>query len=320
MAAAPAAQAHRRGKARWRWWVGGALLVLIATPIAVLTLIAAGAIALPAQQAAIPTAAPRVVIQATATPRVIRATSTPQPVARATATPVPLPTSTARPAVNSTPLPPASPFYSGNCESFAQGWAEIHSSWRQNLVVFDGQMTSADEWADTACADVILGVPDWSSGEKQWGTSVHSQWWIKNDGDWIYFLVRVPASEMEAHAAAMYYFWPQPYVDHWEHSDGAVLAREDGPQDVYGWDDQAWYDDTDASPPGQNHTYGMSSQDASSTWFEFRKPLNSRDPYDWSWASGDTPHDTGSLVIGAWGHVGEEWLWVETDAALYLAG
>jgi len=171
---------------------------------------------------------------------------------------------------------------------------EIESSWLRNRVTLDGEMTTAQEWSDAVSVDLTLL-------EKHIGpATIPSRWWVKNDAEWLYLLARVPVAELEAYAAYIDYFWPYPYVGLWEHSDFGWVDQDDDTWDAYGWDEVRWYDDTLASPPGENNVEGAASKDGTYYWFEFRKALNSGDGYDWSWAPGETvgTGQTGDLLLG----------------------
>jgi hypothetical protein len=201
--------------------------------------------------------------------------------------------------------------------SDGSAWAEIESPWLRNRVTFDGRMTTAEEWSDAVCFDLTLREPDWSSGDLQWGDKIPSRWWIKNDAQWLYLFARVPVAELEAHLAAINYFWPYPH----EHSDAGWVEQEGDLFDGYGWDEENWSDDTSASPPGENNVQGVANKDATYHWFEFRKALASGDDYDWDWAAGKTVgSDDGHVLLGAWGAKAvDTWSWFEVSVLLHLS-
>ncbi|MBN1219629.1 MAG: hypothetical protein JXM69_11920 [Anaerolineae bacterium] len=89
-------------------------------------------------------------------------------------------------------------------------------------------------------------------------------------------------------------------MNQWGEEYEIYVYRQDGGS-LGGWDDERWYEDTQASPPGESNVAGAMSEDGTYVWFEFRKALNSGDDYDWSWRAGDTVPDVGEVWLGAWG-------------------
>jgi hypothetical protein len=124
----------------------------------------------------------------------------------------------------------------------------------------------------------------------------------------------VSRAEFDAYEASIAYFWPHPYTGLWEHSDGNVVDQDGYTRDLYGWDEKMFYDDTLASPAGQNNVEGAASRDATYSWFEFRKALDSGDGYDWSWAPGETQGDEGSLMLA----ISSESTWFKRNILLHL--
>jgi hypothetical protein len=165
----------------------------------------------------------------------------------------------------------------------------IASAWLSSEVLLDGKMTTEQEWSDATSLSLDLLEKDVGPA------TVSSQWWLKNDGEWLYLLARVPASELEAWGAYVDYFWS-------EQSDISWVDRGGAPWDAHAYnpDDGTWTSDPDAASPGTNDVEGAATLEDSSYWFEFRKALNSGDGYDWSLAPGDTfgTGQTGTLYLG----------------------
>jgi serine/threonine protein kinase len=185
-----------------------------------------------------------------------------------------------------------------HCLEFIQNDIDVRSAWLDFAVDLDGRITSDQEWSDTACLNVTLGEPNYVGDEKLWEGRVTSKWWIKNDDQWVYFLVGVHVKEASEPGAAVNYFWPLPYneVTGWEHSDGAWVDRDGETWDSHGWDEETWYADTQ-EPGGENNVEGMSAREPNYYWFEFRKPLDSGDRYDWSWTPGESIGEVGDLLL-----------------------
>ncbi|MEZ4868081.1 MAG: LamG-like jellyroll fold domain-containing protein [Caldilineaceae bacterium] len=163
-----------------------------------------------------------------------------------------------------------------SCVAIPSGIADIQSQWRTNEVTLDGRITNIDEWVDAGCFDLPMFK------EKSGPVRIHSRWWFKNDGDWLYLLARVPKAEIEALGVYIGYFWPYPYEGTWDYSDVGWLDKDNNTWDGYGWDETQFYGDTEVSPPGENNVEGAASTSPSYYWFEFRKALNSSDGRDWS--------------------------------------
>jgi hypothetical protein len=182
---------------------------------------------------------------------------------------------------------------SKSCQQAASGILDINSPWLSNDIILDGKISTAQEWLDAVCLDLAMDP-------SRTGTATLStRWWFKNDGRWLYLLARVPAASL-GDIAYISYFWPYPYVTHWEHSDTGSIDLNRNIFDGYGWNEVNWSDDILASPPGKTDVYGRTSSDATYRWFEFRKALNSGDDYDWDWASGQSFGTglNGDLLIG----------------------
>jgi outer membrane protein assembly factor BamD (BamD/ComL family) len=205
-----------------------------------------------------------------------------------------------------------------SCQSYTE-WEEIKVPWLKINVEPDGAMTGAEEWSDAICLNMTLKEPSWTGGEAE----ISSRWWLKNDDRWLYLSARVPVAALKDGASAskygafIYYFWPEwSEVSGWPHSDAGSVNQDGDTTDSYGWDDERWYNDVEASPRGENNVEGALSEDTNYLWFEFRKALDSRDGYDWSWSRGQKI-DMGSTILGMWGQTNTTWFII--DVKLYLA-
>jgi hypothetical protein len=208
-------------------------------------------------------------------------------------------------------IPPAS----------AQEWRiPITSNWLSNPVTLDGQKGSG-EWDDTPWQDVTLIQDRYGA----YGPgSTPARIWFKNDGTWLYVLVRVEwpeAVDKEWHGLFIDYYWFYWHT-HWDHSDGSGLifngtTLASYSTDAYGWDEVNWYDDVSAG--GQNNTQGAVTHDGTNYWFEFRKALNSDDGYDWALQAGGTyGTDPTSLMIAFAGN-GTEPYYATDNMLLHLS-
>lgn len=170
----------------------------------------------------------------------------------------------------------------------------VESAFLSQAVVVDGRISSADEWSDATCVDFRMHYsinatnPDFQ----------RVRWWVKNDRQDLYFLVRIPA-ELAARGAFVDYFWPE-YTGSWAHSDG-VYVNVDGEVFDHGqWDEMQWHEDEDLEPPGAINVEAANSREDDFYWFEIKRPLQSGDGNDWSLAPGQTvggnPYD--SFLIG----------------------
>ena len=178
----------------------------------------------------------------------------------------------------------------------------VESGWLTFPVTFDGKMTTAKEWSDTIPVD--LALLGWHGGP----ITVSARVWIKNDNTWLYLLYRVEWSAGDTDPLDRGYianFWdwigePPPL---WNQSDGSFIEFDGVKFDVYGWDETRWYNDTDASPSGENNVEGVATHDGTYYWFEFRKELNSGDGYDWGFTPGqiiETVSQVHDLLVGVW--------------------
>lgn len=192
---------------------------------------------------------------------------------------------------------------------------EVESSWARSEVILDGKMTTKEEWINTVSVDLTLV-------EKHVGpTKISSTCWFKNDGQWLYMLVRLPVEKLERPQGVwIAYLWPYrccPY----EHSDFSWVDSGGNTWDAYGLDIQTgrWLGDLEARPAGENNVEGKASCDGTYYWFEFRKELESGDDYDWSLSPGETIADsrTGELALGV--TLGDETTWCSRRILLRLA-
>jgi len=215
--------------------------------------------------------------------------------------PTPWPTATLRP--RNTPAAAVSL----SCQGPFEGWADLESAWLGQPVTLDGRITrAAEEWSDTPCVDLVLTNPEG-------GHSIASTWWLKNDSQWLYLLARLPIAEGEVSSVQIDCFWPR-WENGWRYSDSGWIDQDNNSRDSYGWDEERWYDDIEASPAGRDDVQGAATADGTYLWFEWRKPLDSGDGYDWAWAPGDTiAADESSLLIGAWDGV-----WHQINISLRL--
>jgi multiple sugar transport system substrate-binding protein len=192
----------------------------------------------------------------------------------------------------------------GSCRLVTSFEAEIDSPWLRNVVTLDGRLTTVDEWSDAACVDLVLTTRH--SPGPTGSESVLTRWWIKNDGEWVYLLARVPAGS-EVHGAYIAQFWGE-YGPPWDYSDEAWIDRDGIADDGYGWNDEEWFSDAEASPPGQNNAEGAVTAESDYVWFEFRKALHAGDGYDWDWAPGDVIVD--NLMVGIVSDTGAGWHYI----------
>jgi hypothetical protein len=163
---------------------------------------------------------------------------------------------------------------SKSCQKATSGILNINSPWLGTEIILDGKITTAQEWSDAVCLDLTMDQP------RVGPATLSSRWWFKNDGQWLYLLVRVPTVASFGDTAYIDYFW--------EHSDLGGIDLDGHSFDSYGYNDPNWSDDILALPPGENNVKGGASGDTTYRWFEFKKALNSGDGYDWNWAPGQT--------------------------------
>ena len=81
----------------------------------------------------------------------------------------------------------------------------ISSAYLQHAVTLDARLTTPQEWAESTPVD--LTVSRWFQGE----ASTTGRWWLKNDDQWLYLLVRIewPANDTDGDDGGQIdYFWP----------------------------------------------------------------------------------------------------------------
>lgn len=178
------------------------------------------------------------------------------------------------------------------CYTDSEQWnfLQFDSPFISEEIVIDGQISSKPEWADAFCMDILMF--EW--GNIQNGDIRNARWWVQNDEQDIYFLVRVEKYPW-LKGVAVNYFWPK-YTGTWEHSDGAYIGVNGYYQDSANWDETHWYDDLEMSPPGTLDMAAATSEDDVYYWFEIKKSLDSGDSYDWALepedAIGNSSHDS----------------------------
>ena len=161
-------------------------------------------------------------------------------------------------------------------------------------VEIDGEVSSEEEWADAACADLRMhyGINPLNSNYQR------IRWWVQNNETNLFFLVRIP-SDLAIRGVFADYFWPE-YIGTWEHTDG-VYVRINGEIFDWGlWDESIWHSDEEMDPPGTVDAEAATIEDGDYYWVEFSRPLNSGDSNDWVLEPGQTignnPYD--SFLIG----------------------
>ena len=170
----------------------------------------------------------------------------------------------------------------------------IQSPFIYHSINVDGEISSHEEWADAPCVDFRLHY----SINVTNPNFQRARWWVQNDGQDLFFLVRV-SKEMAVRGVFINYWWPE-YTGTWAHSDG-VYARINGENFDHGeWDEMQWHEDKDLDPPGTVDVEANSTEDGEFYWFEVKRALNSGDSYDWVFEPGQkygaNPYD--SVMIG----------------------
>lgn len=154
-------------------------------------------------------------------------------------------------------------------------YIQFDSPFTSQKVLIDGQISSDSEWATAFCVD--MRHYEW--GDIQNGRVLRARWWVQNDDEFIYYLVRV-VKDADLAGVAADYFWPS-YTGTWAHSDGVYVNIGGSYQDLSNWDESNWYSDDELTPPGGSDVEAMVSDDNAFYWFEIKKALNSGDSYDW---------------------------------------
>ena len=172
---------------------------------------------------------------------------------------------------------------------------ELQSAWRDQPVILDGRITNDSEWASATSLD--LQLRESNIGPR----SIPSTWWMMNDADWLYILVRLPTQSPAIDAATISHFWPYPFPT--QTSDYTWINTQGETWDAccFDFDTWRWKPDSFHSPEGGDQIEGASAHTAGSRWFEFRKPLDSHDGCDWTFSPGGSygVQRTGPLNLGA---------------------
>ncbi|MFC1506519.1 post-COAP-1 domain-containing protein [Thermoproteota archaeon] len=179
------------------------------------------------------------------------------------------------------------------------GRLEVSSDWKINDVTIDGKMMGS-EWSEAQPVDVMLYEFD--------GTiNLPSTYWVMNDDEWLYQLVRIewdasdvdlepfnyPEILLEGDHASIAYFWNAYASSDAGTSSGSDLNQWEPPL-LSNWH----YDLADG---GENNVEGAATHDGTYYWLEFKKELDSGDGYDWSMVPGQTyGQDPDQLSIGLW--------------------
>ncbi|MGB6680871.1 MAG: post-COAP-1 domain-containing protein, partial [Candidatus Bathyarchaeia archaeon] len=179
------------------------------------------------------------------------------------------------------------------------GPVNVQSAWRINDVTIDGAITGS-EWSEVQPVDVMLYEFD--------GTiNLPSTYWIMNDDEWLYQLVRIEwdASDVDlvpfsypevllgGDHASIAYFW-----NAYANSDAGTSSGSDLNQ----WEPpllQNWH--YDLADGGENNVEAAAIHDGTYYWFEYKKELDSGDGYDWSMVAGQTyGQNPDQLSLGLW--------------------
>ena len=156
------------------------------------------------------------------------------------------------------------------------------SPYISHAVQIDGKISSNSEWSQAVCIDLRMheGVDPYSPNV------LRARWWVQNDGQFAYYLARVP-KDLPITGVAVDYFWPE-YTGTWAHSDAVYVNIQGEYQDWANWDETTFYEDVKLTPPGTIDAEAAASSDADYYWLEIKKELNSGDIYDWAVAPGQT--------------------------------
>ena len=177
----------------------------------------------------------------------------------------------------------------------------IESSFNSSLKRVDGKITYPSEWADSKCYKLRLAAQPPGQGCGSGNYSVPFEWYLMNDEQRLYMLIRFSKHDFTPTGIHFSYFYPYPYTGKWQFSDSLFLSFDGQPTDQYGWDEKKFYNDVDDG--GTMDTRAKSYYDGQSYWFELSKPLDSGDSHDWLWRPGDKVGTglTGDLMIGSFG-------------------
>jgi hypothetical protein len=181
----------------------------------------------------------------------------------------------------------------------------VVSSYLIHDVILDGEISSSDEWDDTASYIIPLDRA-WGWPDKQVDPRVKSMTArFKNDDEWLYILYQIPwsAADTDIYDNGNIELFSGPYGPPWAESDYSGLAFGNYSVDLYGWNESSWTWDTEINVEGN------SSHDGEYYWFEFRKKLDSGDGQDWSLEPGDLVGNPNAaivdnLLVGFWDNSG----------------
>jgi outer membrane protein assembly factor BamD (BamD/ComL family) len=178
----------------------------------------------------------------------------------------------------------------------------VESNFSSSLTFVDGKITYPSEWAKSKCYHAPLAAQPPGQGCGEGVYSILFDWFLMNDNQRLYMLVRFSKNNFIPTGIHFSYFYPYPLTDEWKFSDSMGFFGSKV-VDQYGWNSAKgkWVDDV--SGGGTMNTRAKSSADKRTYWFEFSKPLNSGDGHDWTWKPGDKVGTglTGDLIIGAFG-------------------
>ena len=170
----------------------------------------------------------------------------------------------------------------------------IESPFNSHPVQVDGAISSDDEWSDAMCVDLRMHYSVYYDNPN----TQRVRWWVQNNEQEIFFLVRIP-KKLTMIGVFIGYFWPE-FTGTWAHSDGVFVTIDGEVFDYSNWDESQFYEDEDLDPPGTMDVQAAQSEDGEFYWFEIRKPLDSGDRYDWAFEPGqrigDNPYD--SFTVG----------------------
>jgi len=183
----------------------------------------------------------------------------------------------------------------------------VTSSWKENPITLDASITDPDEWSE-AITHVVPLNRAWGWPDKQMIDSdkVMMVRFI-NDADYLYALYKVywPATLEDDIEGANIALFMGPYGPPWAESDSAWISIEGNTGDRYGWDESSWQ--IDENDGGTCDMEGSASYDGTYYWFEFRRPLDSGDDFDWSLSQGeligepsDDPSEQDNLLVTLW--------------------
>jgi outer membrane protein assembly factor BamD (BamD/ComL family) len=178
----------------------------------------------------------------------------------------------------------------------------IESSFNSTLKRVDGKITYPSEWAGSKCYKLRLAAQPPGQGCGTGNKSVPFEWYLMNDEQRLYMLIRFSKHDFTPTGIHFSYFYPYPLSGEWQFSDSmAYFGSRDF--DQYGWNASKGKWSDDVSDGGTMDTRVKSSQDGQSYWFELSKPLDSGDSHDWLWRPGDKVGTglTGDLMIGSFG-------------------